>query len=173
MRKRIYLMRPNVGFEEINAIKRVIQSKFLTEGEITKKFESSIASYVHSKFAIATTSATTALHTAFHCMRVKGKNVLVSDFTFPATALAIIQAGGKPILTDVDKYSMNITREIVEDALNRSIEFVSPVSLFGNPLSIDFYNLKKRGIKIIEDGATNLGTKINNKFVGSLADATC
>lgn len=173
MRKRIYLMRPNIGIEEIKEIQKVLHSKFLTEGKVTYQFEKVVAQYTNSKYAIATTSATTALHAIFHCMNVKGKNVLVSDFTFPATALAIIQAGGKPILTDVDKYSMNITREIVEDALNRSIEFVSPVSLFGNPLSIDFYNLKKRGIKIIEDGATNLGTKINNKFVGSLADATC
>src|SRR3989304_5533150 len=117
MRKRIYLMRPNVGFEEINAIKGVIQSKFLTEGEITKKFEEAISSYLHSKFAIATTSATTALHTAFHCMRVKGKNVLVSDFTFPATALAVLQAGGKPVLVDVDKETMNVSRAIIEESL--------------------------------------------------------
>jgi len=173
MRKRIYLMRPIVGSEEIKEIRKVIRSKFLTEGRVTRQFEKIVARYTHTKYAVATTSATTALHTMFHCMDVKGKNVLVSDFTFPATALAIIQAGGKPILVDVDKFSMNVTREIIEDALKPSIEFVAPVSLFGNPLSIDFYNLKKQGMKIIEDAATNLGTKVNNKFVGSLADVTC
>ncbi len=173
MRKRIYLMRPNVGSEEINEIKKVISSKFLTEGNVTQKFEKMVANYTHSKYAIATTSATTALHTMFHCMDVKGKKVLVSDFTFPATVLAIMQAGGKPILVDVDKYTMNVTREIIEDKLSKSIEFVSPVSLFGNPLNMNFYSLKKQGIKIIEDAATNLGTKLDNKFVGSLADVTC
>ena len=173
MRKRIYLMRPKVGKEEINSIKRVIQSQFLTEGDITKKFEDAISSYVHSKYAIATTSATTALHTAFHCMGVKGKNVLVSDFTFPATALAIIQAGGKPVLIDVDKETMNVNREIVEDSLDKKIKFIAPVSLFGNPLNQDFYKLKKKNVMIIEDAATNLGTKIGSKYVGTLADATC
>ena len=173
MRKRIYLMRPNVGFEEINAIKGVIQSKFLTEGEITKKFEEAISSYLHSKFAIATTSATTALHTAFHCMRVKGKNVLVSDFTFPATALAVLQAGGKPVLVDVDKETMNVSRAIIEESLDKNTKFLAPVSLFGNPLDQDFYKLKKNNIRIIEDAATNLGTKIGTKYVGSFADATC
>jgi len=173
MRKRIYLMRPSVGSEEIKEIRKVVHSKFLTEGKVTHQFEKAIARYTHTKYAVATTSATTALHTIFHCMGVKGKNVLVSDFTFPATVLAIIQAGGKPMLVDVDKFSMNVTREIIEEALNQSIEFVAPVSLFGNPLSIDFYSLRKRGKKIIEDGATNLGTKVNNKFVGSLADVTC
>jgi len=166
-------MRPNVGFEEINAIKGVIQSKFLTEGEITKKFESSIAGYVHSKFAIATTSATTALHTVFHCIGVKGKNVLVSDFTFPATALAVLQAGGKPVLVDVDKETMNVSRAIIEESLDKNTKFLAPVSLFGNPLEEHFYKLRKNSLKIIEDAATNLGTKIGNKFVGSLADVTC
>lgn len=173
MRKRIYLMRPSVGNEEIDEIQKVIHSKFLTEGKVTHQFEKAVAKYTHSKFAIATTSATTALHTMFHCIGVKGKKVLVSDFTFPATVLAIIQAGGKPILVDVDKFSMNVTREIIENRLSESIEFIAPVSLFGNPLNFNFYNLQKQGIKIIEDGATNLGTKINNKFVGSLADVTC
>jgi len=166
-------MRPSIGLEEIKEIKKVLYSKFLTEGKVTYQFEKLVSQYTHAKYAIATTSATTALHSIFQCMDVKGKNILVSDFTFPATALAIIQAGGRPILVDVDRYSMNITREIVDDVLNQSIEFITPVSLFGNPLRPDFYNLRKRGIKIIEDGATNLGTKVNNKFVGSLADATC
>jgi len=166
-------MRPSVGSEEIKEVQKVIRSKFLTEGKVTHQFEKIIAQYTHTKYAIATTSATTALHTIFHCMNIKEKNVLVSDFTFPATILAIIQARGKPVLVDVDKFSMNVTREIIENGLNQSIEFVAPVSLFGNPLSVDFYNLKKQGIKIIEDGATNLGTKVNSRFVGSLADVTC
>jgi perosamine synthetase len=173
MKKRIYLMRPYIGSEEIREIQKVFSSKFLTEGKVTQKFEKQIAQYTHCKYAIATTSATTALHTMFHCIGVKGKEVLVSDFTFPATVLAIIQAGGKPVLVDVNKFTMNTTRKIIESSLNQSIEFVSPVSLFGNPLSFDFYNLKKQGIKIIEDAATNLGVKVNNKFVGSLADVTC
>jgi dTDP-4-amino-4,6-dideoxygalactose transaminase len=166
-------MRPVVGKEEINEVKKVIKSKFLTEGEVTRKFESDIARYVKAKFAIATTSATTALHTSFHCMNIKKKKVLVSDFTFPATADAIIQAGGIPILMDVDKNSMNVTRVIAEDSLDKSIDYIVPVSLFGNPLEENFYKLKKSGLKIIEDAATNLGTKIAKKFVGSIADVTC
>ena len=173
MLKRIHLMRPFVGKQEIEEIEKVFKTKFLTEGEITKKFEKSITDYTKTKYGIATTSATTALHTMFHCMGVKGKKVLVSDFTFPATVLAIIQAGGKPELVDVEKDTMNISREIVENSLTKDIEFIAPVSLFGNPLDYDFYKLKNQGLKIIEDAATNLGTKVNEKFVGELADVTC
>ncbi len=59
-------MRPVVGNDEVNEIRKVINSKFLTEGEKTRKFESELAKYVKAKFAIATTSATTALHTTFN-----------------------------------------------------------------------------------------------------------
>lgn len=173
MRKKIYLMRPVVGNDEINEIKKVIKSKFLTEGEITRKFESSVAKYVKAKFGIATTSATTALHTSLECMNVRKKKVLVSDFTFPATADAILLAGGIPTLLDVDKDTMNVTRDIVEGSLESNIEHIVPVSLFGNPLENHFYKLKKSGLKIIEDAATNLGTKIGDDFVGSLANVTC
>ena len=173
MRKRIYLMRPSVGSEEIKEVRKVIHSKFLTEGQVTATFEKAVSKYVHAKYAVATTSATTALHTAFQCLNVKGQDVLVSDFTFPATALAIIQAGGRPVLVDVDQETMNVNREILENFLTEKIKFIAPVSLFGNSLEEDFYKLRKHGLQIIEDAATNLGTKINKKFVGTLADVTC
>lgn len=173
MRKKIFLMRPKIDETELRSIKKVLRSKILTEGEVTKKFEQNVAKYVHSKYAIATTSATTALHTSLECMNVKGEKVLVSDFTFPATALVVNLAGGIPVLVDVDKDTMNVTTEIIEDTMDEKTRFVLPVSLFGNPLERNFYKLKNKGLKIIEDAATNLGTKIGNVYVGSLADITC
>lgn len=172
MRKKIYLMRPSLDDSEVKAIKQVFKSKFLTEGKITKKFELAISNYVNTKFAIATTSATTALHAVFECLNLKGKYVLVSDFTFPATADAIIQAGGKPILADVDIETMNITRNIVEKGNKNNIEIISPVSIFGNPLEKEFYRLKKK-MFIVEDSATTLGSKLGSDFVGSLANVSC
>lgn len=166
-------MRPKIDENELRLIKKVLKSKILTEGEVTTKFEQNVARYVHSKYAIATTSATTAIHTSLECMNVKGKKVLVSDFTFPATALAINLAGGIPVLVDVDKDTMNVTTKIIEDALDEKTRFILPVSLFGNPLERKFYKLRNKGLKIIEDAATNLGTKIGNEYVGSLADITC
>jgi len=166
-------MRPKIDEGELRLIKKVLKSKILTEGEVTTKFEHNVAKYVHSKYAIATTSATTAIHTSLECMNVKGKKILVSDFTFPATTLAISLAGGIPILVDVDKDTMNVTAKIIEDAIDEETDFVLPVSLFGNPLEKNFYKLKNKGLKIIEDAATNLGSKIGNEYVGSLADITC
>jgi len=166
-------MRPFIGKEELRRIKLVLESKFLSEGETTRKFEKAISNYVNAKYGIATTSATTALHTSFECIGVKGKKVLVSDFTFPATALAILLAGGKPVLIDVEKETMNTSKNIIEDSLNEEISCICPVSLFGNPLDASIYRIRKNGVKIVEDAATNLGSKIDGRFVGTQADITC
>lgn len=165
-------MRPSLDDNEINAIKQVFKSKFLTEGQVTKKFELAVSKYIKSKYAIATTSATTALHSVFQCINIKGKKVLVSDFTFPATADAIILAGGIPVLIDVDKETMNVTRDIVENINFKDIKVIEPVSIFGNPLEKEFYNLKKE-MFIVEDAATSLGTKLGKNFVGTLANVSC
>jgi len=172
MRKKIYLMRPKITAEEIRLVKKVFHSKFLTEGEVTRKFEKAIAKYVHSKFAIATTSATTALHTVFECVKVKNKKVLVSDYTFPATAQAIILAGGIPVLVDVNRETMNVTTDIIENALDNTIDYIVPVSIFGNPLERRLYSLRK-SLMIIEDSATTLGAKLGKNYVGSFADVSC
>ena len=173
MNKKIQLTKLFLDQDEINLVTKVIKSGFVTEGRYTQKFEDLIANYVKTDFAIATTSGTTALHSAFHCMGIKGKKVMISNFTFPATALAVQMAGGIPVLMDVEKDTMNVSREIVENSLDTSIQFLGPVSLFGNPLEKSFYQLKRKGLKIIEDAATNLGSKIDKKFVGGLADVTC
>ena len=165
-------MRPSLDSNEINAIKQVFKSKFLTEGDVTKKFELSISKYVKSKYAIATTSATTALHSVFQCINIKGKKVLVSDFTFPATTDAIILAGGIPVFIDVDKETMNVTRDIVENINFKDIEVIEPVSIFGNALEKEFYRLKKK-MFIVEDAATSLGTKLDKNFIGTLAHVSC
>jgi dTDP-4-amino-4,6-dideoxygalactose transaminase len=165
-------MRPSVGSEEIREIQKVIHSKFLTEGKVTQQFEKTVAKYVHTKYAVATTSATTALHSVFNSLDIKGKKVLVADFTFPATIDAIILAGGIPVLVDVDKETMNITRDIVEKTNFKNIEIIEPVSIFGNPLEKEFYNLKKK-MFIVEDAATSLGTKLGTSFVGSMANVSC
>jgi|SaaInlStandDraft_2_1057019.scaffolds.fasta_scaffold01683_12 perosamine synthetase len=165
-------MRPSLKNNELNAINQVLKSKFLTEGKVTRKFEDAISQYTKSKFAIATTSATTGLHAIFECINIKGKKVLVSDFTFPASIDAIILAGGIPVLADVNKETMNITKEIIENTKFKNIKIIEPISIFGNPLEKELYSLKKK-MFIVEDAATSLGTKLGTKFVGSLANVSC
>ena len=173
-KKLIPLAVPDIGEEELEEINKVLATGFLTEGETTKEFEKTVADYVGVKHAIATTSCTTALHTVLECLDIKNQEVIVPDYTYPATAEAVILAGGIPVLVDVDFDSMNMTSAILEEAYNDSMTVFCPVSWAGIPLESDVYTKSRNlGLKCLEDAACSLGAKIGNEFVGKFADYSC
>ena len=172
--KLIPLAVPDIGDEEIEEIKKVMGTGFLTEGATTKEFEQMVAEYLGVKHAIAVTSCTTGLHAVLHCLDIKGQEVIVPDYTYPATAEAVVLAGGIPVLADVDLESMNMTSEILEEAYNEKMTVFSPVSWAGVPLEKEIYQkAKKLDLKMLEDSACSLGAKINEDYVGKIADYSC
>jgi dTDP-4-amino-4,6-dideoxygalactose transaminase len=172
--KSIPLMVPDVGDEELALIKQVMSTGFLTEGSFTKDFENMVAEYVGVKHAVAMTSCTTALHTVLECMNVKGKQVIVPDYTYPATAEAVMLAGGKPVFVDVDLESMNMTDELLEQAYEETMSVFIPVSWAGVPLDRKIYSkARELGLTCLEDAACSLGAKIGSDFVGKVADHSC
>ena len=173
-KKLIPLAVPDVGEEEIDEIRKVVSTGFLTEGATTKEFETIVAEYLNVKHAIAVTSCTTGLHAVLECLNIKGQEVIVPDYTYPATAEAVILAGGKPVLVDVDIDSMNMTSEILEEAYDENMTVFSPVSWAGVPLESEIYKKAKNlNLKMLEDSACSLGAKIGEEFVGKIADFSC
>lgn len=171
---RIYLARPLLGTEELEAIKSVFDSGFLTEGRVTQELEKAVASYVGAKYGIATTSCTAAMYLALQALDVAGREVVVSDFTHPATIDAIILARGKPVLVDVDIGSRNVTAKNVEEAIGKETKCIVPVSLFGNPLETEVFEIaRSNDHPVVEDAACSMGAVVDGKHVGSFADATC
>jgi len=174
MDKTISLALPDVGDEELQEIRKVLATGFLTEGITTQEFEKMVAEYVGVKHAIAVTSCTTALHTVLECLNIKGQEVIVPDYTYPATAEAVILAGGRPVLVDVDLESMNMTSGILEEAYDSTISVFIPVSWAGVPLESNIYKKSKDlNLKCLEDAACSLGAKIDSNFVGKLANYSC
>ena len=172
--KLIPLAVPDIGDDEIEEIKKVMGTGFLTEGATTKEFEQMVAEYLGVKHAIAVTSCTTGLHAVLHCLDIKGQEVIVPDYTYPATAEAVVLAGGIPVLADVDLDSMNMTSEILEESYNEKMTVFSPVSWAGVPLEKEIYQkAKKLNLKMLEDAACSLGAKINEDYVGKIADYSC
>jgi dTDP-4-amino-4,6-dideoxygalactose transaminase len=172
---KVYLARPYIGDEEFEAVRRVLESRFLTEGEVTREFERRFAEYCDAKHGIATTSCSTALELALRTVGVKpGDEVIVPDFTYPVTASVVALVGAKPVLVDVDLNSYNVTAERIEEAITDKTKAIIPVSLFGNPLEKDVYKIgEEYGIYVIEDAACSAGSMLNGKKVGSFADMTC
>jgi len=173
-KKTIPLAVPEVGEEEISKIREVIATGFLTEGATTKEFEKQVADYLGVKHAVAVTSCTTGLHAVFECLGIKGQEVIVPDYTYPATAEAVILAGGRPVLVDVDHHSMNMASENLEEAYDESMTVCCPVSWAGVPLERDIYQkAKELNLKVLEDSACSLGAKIGSDYVGKIADYSC
>ena len=173
---KIRLSKPFVGQKELDRIREVLESDWLTEGPVTEEFERRIASYTGAKHAIAATSCTTALELALRASHVKpGDEVIVPDFTYPATADVVCWIGAKPVFVDVDFSSYNIDMDNVEKAITKKTKCIIPVSWGGNPLNMKrLYELKEQyGLLLIEDAACSLGSEYSGKKTGSMADVTC
>lgn len=171
--KKIQLMKPNVGADELELVKQVIESGYLVEGPMVREFEKTVADYIGTKHAIACTSATTGLELALRALGVgKGDEVIVPDFTHPATALVVQTLGAEPVLVDVNLDTYNTDAEKIEEAITEKTKVAMPVSIFGHPLDMDPINKlkEKYGIHVIEDAACSLGSEYKDRPVGSLTD---
>jgi perosamine synthetase len=137
------LTKPYLSQLEADAVKRVLESGWLAEGAYTQQFESEVARYVGAKHGIATNNCTIALTLCLQALGVTGE-VAVPDFTHPATAQAVLNAGCRPVLCDVslESYNMNSWN---------GARFAIPVSWAGNPLTTYPHT------DFIEDAACSLG----------------
>jgi perosamine synthetase len=171
---------PKIGEEEVQAVIKVLRSGMLTSGlgtgpQVTE-FEKSFADFACAKHAVAVNTGTAALHSAVLAVGVKqGDEVILPSFTFVATAEAIVLAGAKPVFTDIDPKTYNLSPSEVENAITKKTKAIMPVDLFG--FSADMKPLRKIATKhslaIVEDAAQAHGTTYEGKPAGIFADAAC
>jgi len=172
----IPLALPYFDEEEIEEIKEVLDSGWVSQGPKTKEFEEVFAKYVGAKYAIAVTNCTAALHLSLLAIGVgKGDEVLVADFTYPATAHSVLYCGAKPIFIDVDPKTYNIDPELIEEKITEKTKAIIPVHTFGQPADMEpiMEIAEDYGLRVIEDAACAHGAKYKNKFAGTIGDTGC
>lgn len=170
------LTKPVVGEEEIAIVREVLKSGWLAEGSMTRKFEEKVAEFTGARYAVATTSCTTALELALRAVHIKpGDEVIVPDFTYPATADVVSWVGATPVLVDADIASYNINPAEVEKAISERTRCVIPVSWGGNPINVEALDAlrQKHDLFVIEDAACSLGSEFAGRRTGTMADITC
>ena len=107
--KKINLHEPHIEKYDLNNLKKCISSNHIAQGNFIKKFEKKISGLTKSKYVVATSSGTSALHVSCLLLGVKKNDeVLIPSFTFVATANAVKLTGAKPILVDVDRKNLLI-----------------------------------------------------------------
>lgn len=163
------------GEEEITAALEVLKSGRLVYGEKIPEFEEVFAKKVGAKYALAVSSGTTALHTAYLALIKQGDEVLVPSFSHISTASMISFAGGKPVFCDIDPKTFNIDPDEIRRKTANKTSAVAPVHLFGNACEIDeiLKIVKEFNLKVIWDAAQAHGTKYKGKDVGSFENVVC
>ena len=173
MMRKIPLIRPYITQEIKEKVCAVLDTGYLTEGSVTKEFEEAFANYIGCKRAIAATSCTTGLEMALRVLGIgPGDEVIVPDYTYPATADVVAVVGATMVIVDVSKDTMLIDYQALEEAITVRTKAVIPVSIFGNPLDYDSLDTikKKHGVYVIEDAACAIGAEIEGVKVGNWAD---
>jgi len=174
--KHIPFHKAYIGKEEIKNVVQVIKSGWHTMGPKTIEFEKKFQAYTGAKYAISVSSGTAALHLALEAIGLKKDDeVLVPAITFTASAEVVCYFKAKPVFVDVERDTINIDPERIEEKITPNTRAIITVDYGGQPVDYDRIRkiAKKHKLYIISDAAHTLPSSYKCKKVGTLADITC
>jgi UDP-4-amino-4,6-dideoxy-N-acetyl-beta-L-altrosamine transaminase len=169
----------NIIKEDIDSVILALQSEYLTQGPRIKEFEKQFAEYVGSKYAVAVTNGTAALHLSALALSVQpGDKIITTSLTFAASANCIKYCGGEVVFVDIDPNTFLIdldkVAKLLSDSPKGTYKGIVPVDFAGR--AVDLERCKKiaeiYGLWIIEDachapGASFIDSKGNRQKVGN------
>ena len=161
--------------DDINSVVKVLKGDYLTTGPIVSEFENSVAKYVGTKYAVAVSNGTAALHMACYAAGIsEGDEVLVPAITFAASSNCVLYCGGKPVFIDIDPKSYNIDINKIKEKITSKTKAIIPVDFAGQSVDMDsiLKIAEEYNLIVIEDAAHALGSEYKNEKVGSKAHMT-
>ncbi|MBE0440311.1 MAG: LegC family aminotransferase [Gammaproteobacteria bacterium] len=183
----IQLHEPRFDQHEKDLLIDCIESTYVSSvGKYVELFEHKISEYTGSKYAIATVNGTSALHVSLLLAGVeRDTEVITQSLSFVATCNAICYCGGEPVFVDVDKHTLGLSAESLEDFLRsfgevknkqcfnkqskKRISACVPMHTFGHPCEIDKIQAvcEQWHIPLVEDAAESLGSFYKNQHTGN------
>jgi dTDP-4-amino-4,6-dideoxygalactose transaminase len=162
--------------EVMAAVTRVFESQHFILGPEVKLLEEEVAAKLDAKFAVGCASGTDALILSLMAAGIgPGDEVITTPFSFIATAGSIAHVGAKPVFVDIDPVTFNLNPALIGAAITPKTRAIMPVHLFG--LSADLGPILEiasaNGLLVIEDAAQAIGSRYNNRFVGTFGDFAC
>ncbi len=165
--------KPILGNNEINEIKKVLNTNILVHGPTTIRFENLFKKFTRSKEAISVSSCTAGMHLIYFTLGLgKGDEVIVPAQTHISTAHSVELTGAKAVFVDCELETGNIKISEIEKKINKKTKAIALVHFLGIPVNIDQVKkiAKKYDLFILEDCALAIGAKYNKKHVGTLGD---
>jgi perosamine synthetase len=161
--QQIPVAKPILDDREVEAVRRVILSGWVTQGPEVAAFEREFAEFVGAPHACAVSNCTTALHLALLAVGISaGDEVVTVSHSFIATANAIRYCGATPVFVDVEPGTYNIDPALIEPALTERTRAILCVHQLGMPCDLSRIVTigRRRGIPVIEDAACATGSEI-------------
>lgn len=170
----VALGEPTVGESELEAVKRVFESGWLSgAGPTCREFETRFAETAGTSHVLTTSNCGSALHLALTVLGAgPGDEVIVGDYTFPATGHSVMWTGATPVFADIRPDIWTVEPAAVEAAITPRTAGIIAVDVFGQPA--DFDELRaiadRHGLWLVEDAACSAGASYKGRPAGSLAD---
>lgn len=158
------------------AVAGVLESCQFALGPEVAAFEQEFAAYCGTSECIALNSGTSALHLALLAAGVgSGDEVLTTPFTFVASVAAILYAGARPVMVDIDPRSFTLDPAAVEAAITPRSKVILPVHLYGQSADMEPISeiARRHKLIVIEDAAQAHGARYKDRPVGSIGDMAC
>ena len=177
--KLIPVSRPDLGEDELAAVREVFESRWLGMGAVTKKFEDAIGGFLGGEApsqVVSVNTGTTALHLALDGIGIgQGDEVVLPSLTFAATVQAVTALGAVPVFCDVEEGTLNIDVADMDRCVTKKTKAIIPVHYRGLPCAMDeILDLAGRhGLRVVEDAAHAFGSSYRGKKIGSFGDLTC
>jgi hypothetical protein len=166
--------RPSIDEESMLAVAAVLRSGQLASGPKVQAFEAALADYLGpGRHVRVMTSATAGLEMALEVAGVgDGHEVIVPAMSFAASANVVARVRAKPVFVDIDLYTRNINVDLVEAAITPRTRAIMPVHFAGLPVDQNalYAIARKRGLRIVEDAAHAIGSRYQDRLIGSFGD---
>lgn len=169
--------RPTIEEVDLEAVRQVLLSGWLTTGPKAQELEEAITRYLGGGIQVRVfNSGTSALEASLLAAGVgPGDEVVVPAMSFVATANVVLRVGARPVFVDVDAGSRNLCASAVESVLNPRTRAVMPVHFAGMAVDMaPIYELaESRSLVVIEDAAQAIGTAYRGRKIGSHGNPVC
>ena len=167
---------PWISGDDKKIINKTLSQSMLTLGPQLEKFEADFCKYSKSKYAVAVSNCTAALHLSLMALGIgKDDEVIIPDLTFVADANAVLACNAKPVIADINKENFFLSISNIKKNITKKTKAIIPVHIYGQVCNIDeILDLARdHNLKVVEDCAHAVGTFHKSKHVGTLGSTGC
>ena len=173
----IPVSKPFVNAEAIKKVNTALKEGWISSrGKFVAQFENQLKKYLNVKFCASCSNGTAALILALKALNIKKNDeVIVPDISYAATINSVINVGAKPVICEVTKEDWCIDPKKIVEKISKKTKAVIAVHLYGQACDLKKISkiCKENKLFLIEDAAEAFGTRLEDKYVGTIGDIGC